>query len=220
MSTKQNKDINVFDDIAESWYRLRHWSRFKTELENLAKVWHTGRLLNIGCAHGPDFLPFKGDFELWGLDSSWEMVRMATKYAEKFKFSPNLVVADAVNLPFKDQSFDYAIAVAVYHHIKGRESRLKAFKELRRILRPRGEVFITVWNWWQSRFWYRGKEVLVPWRTKNHNLYRYHYLFTYFEIEALLKNVGFTVVRSLPEKGYGLPLKLFSRNICILARSA
>ena len=208
----------MFDDIAESWYRLRHWSRFKAELEGTAKSWRKGRLLNIGCAHGPDFLPFKDNFELWGIDSSSEMIRMATRYAEKFKFDPNLIVADAVNLPFKDVAFDFAIAIAVYHHIKGTESRIKAFKELSRILKPGGEVFITVWNRWQPRFWYKGKEVIVPWKTKNHDVYRYHYLFTYPEIESLLKKMGFTSIKTFPERTYKLPFKYFSKNICILAR--
>lgn len=217
MSTKENNSANVFDEIAESWYRLRHWSRFRAELGELAERWQKGRLLNIGCAHGPDFLPFKNNFELWGLDSSPRMISMAVRYADKFKYDANLLVADAVNLPYEDRSFDFAIAVAAYHHIRGEKYRENAFRELRRVLRPGGEVFITVWNRWQPGFWFKGKEVIVPWKTKNGELMRYHYLFTYREIEDLVRGIGFTIIRTYPEAAYRMPIKFFSGNICVLA---
>jgi SAM-dependent methyltransferase len=219
MATKDYNGLKTYDEIAESWYRLRHRTRFKFELEALAKRWKDGRLLNIGCAHGPDFLPFKDSFELWGLDSSGPMINMAVKYCAKFKFEANVLVADAVNLPFAGHSFDWVVAVATYHHISVKQGRESAFPELRRVLRPGGEAFITVWNRWQSKFWNRGKEVLVPWRTGDKEILRYYYLFTYTEIISLLKNAGLTVLKTYPEGRYNLPAKYFSRNICVLVRS-
>lgn len=219
MTTKGNVKKNIYDDIAESWYNLRHWTRFKRELENVATSWSGGRLLNIGCAHGPDFLPFAGKFELWGLDSSPQMVKMAVKYAVKFDFAVNLIVGDATALPFKDESFDYAIAVATYHHIQHRYLRERAFMELRRILKPGGEVFITVWNRGQKRFWTQGREVLLPWKSKESKLFRYYYLYTYGELEKLMRKSGFRIMKSFPEYGYRFPLKFFSRNICIFAKA-
>jgi len=63
-----NRDI--FDLIAPGWYNFRHWSIFRTELEALAQRWRQGKLLNLGCAHGPDFLSFHKGFELYGVDFS------------------------------------------------------------------------------------------------------------------------------------------------------
>ncbi len=62
--------------------------------------WQRGTLLNIGCAHGPDFLPFRQNFDLYGVDFSIQMLAFAQKYSEKFKFSVNLALADARYLPF------------------------------------------------------------------------------------------------------------------------
>jgi tRNA (uracil-5-)-methyltransferase TRM9 len=218
MATKDSHISNTYDGIAESWYRLRHRTRFKPELQSLADRWGQGRLLNVGCAHGPDFLPFRGRFEMWGLDSSAQMIRMAVKYEEKYSFRPNLLVADAVQLPFGNGVFDYVLAVAIYHHISGRQNREMAFQELRRVLKPGGEAFITVWNRWQRDFLGKGREVRVPWRTGEKEILRYYYLYTYFEIEAALIRARFKVLSARPENGYRLPLKYFSRNICILMK--
>jgi SAM-dependent methyltransferase len=209
---------DIFNQIAPSWYNFRHWSIFRQELEALARRWQRGRLLNLGCAHGPDFLPFRRNFELYGVDFSTEMLKLAQRYSRKFNFSVSLSVADVRYLPYPDETFHWAISVATYHHLKGEEERLKALEELRRVLKPGGEAFITVWNRWQPRFWFRGKEIAVPWRTKDKTLYRYYYLFSYHELEKLAKKAGFEILKSFPEKAYRCPIKFFSRNICLLVR--
>ncbi len=209
---------DIFNQIAPSWYNFRHWSIFRQELEALAQRWQKGRLLNIGCAHGPDFLPFTKSFELYGIDFSSEMLKFAQKYAQKFNFAVSLSLADAGHLPYPDQIFDWAISVATYHHIRGKEERQAALNELRRVLKPGGEAFITVWNHWQPRFWFKGREVAVPWQTRGKTLYRYYYLFSYPELEKLVKRAGFEVLKSSPESAYRFPIKLFSRNICLLVK--
>jgi tRNA (uracil-5-)-methyltransferase TRM9 len=207
---------DIFDRIAPGWYNFRHWSIFRRELEAMARRWQKGSLLNIGCAHGPDFLPLKQGFDLYGVDFSSRMLSFARQYAEKFEFNVNLFLADVCHLPFSDESFDWAISVATYHHIKGKNERLTALKELRRVLKPGGEAFITVWNRWQPRFWFGGREVAVPWRIKDETLQRYYYLFSYPELEKLVKQAGFQVLKSFPESSHRYPLKFFSRNICLL----
>ncbi len=208
----------VYDDIAESWYSFRHRSRFTTELEEMANRWHEGRLLNIGCAHGPDFIPFKDRFELWGVDFSAQMLKLAQKYAAKFNLKVRLDLADAVSLPYLDGSFDCAIAVAIYHNIKGSEQRRKALSELKRVLKPGGEAFITIWNKWQPRFWLKGKEVSIPWKSRNKIRYRYYHLYSYPEFKSALAQTGFEIIKMFPEKSYTFRLKFFSRNICALVK--
>jgi ubiquinone/menaquinone biosynthesis C-methylase UbiE len=187
-------------------------------LEALSARWRKGSLLNVGCGHGADYLPFKGKFELYGVDFSAEMIRLARRYSNKFTFPVNLQIADARALPFRDQVFDWAIAVATYHHIQGREAQIAALKELYRVLKPGGEAFLTVWNRCQPGFWFRGKELSVPWKAKGQTLYRYYYLFDYREFEGLVKRAGFRLLKSAPENSYHLPIKYFSRNICLLVK--
>jgi len=207
----------IFNQIAPGWYNFRHWSIFRSELDTLAQRWQTGRLLNLGCAHGPDFLSFAQSFELYGVDFSREMLGFARKYAQKFDFPVNLVVANVTRLPYRDETFDWAISVATYHHLK-REQQSAALHELRRVLKPGGEAFITVWNRWQPRFWFSSKETSVPWRTGDRALHRYYYLFSYPELVSMVKKSGFEVLQFFPESSYPLPIKFFSRNICLLVR--
>jgi tRNA (uracil-5-)-methyltransferase TRM9 len=208
----------VFDQIAESWYRVRHWPRLRTELEELAQRWHSGRILNLGCAHGADFLPFREDFELCGVDFSGEMLKQAQRFSAKFQLKANLVMADAVSLPFGDETFDWAVAVATYHHVKGKTERETALQELKRVLKPGGEAFLTVWNWGQPKFWLRYKENRVPWRVAGKTVYRYYHLFSYGEFQKLLVKVGFEIISISPERSYRFPMRNFSRNICALVK--
>ena len=209
----------AFDQIAESWYRIRHWPLLKEELEELATRWQSGNLLNVGCAHGSDFLPFTQGFELWGLDSSPGMLKQALRYSAKFKFYVNLIAADALFLPFPNNTFDWAISVATYHHIKGREERERAFIELKRVLKPEGEAFLTVWNHGQPRFWLKSKEQQVPWRLKGETVSRYYHLFSYGELRRLLSKAGLKIIKMSPEKSYHFPIRNFSRNICVLVKN-
>lgn len=209
---------NVYDRIAEGWYGFRHRTIFKTELERLAARWHNGRLLNVGCAHGPDFLPFREGFELHGIDLSARMLELAEKYAKKYDFSVQLTQGDARALPCGDGSFDWAIAVATYHHIEDKAERLAAFKELYRVLKPGGEAFVTAWNRWQPRFWLKPRDLTVPWRSKGGTVERFYHLFTFGEMRKTARAAGFTVLELFPEDRYRFPLKTFARNVCALVR--
>jgi len=209
----------AFDLIAESWYGVRHWPLLRRELEEVSARWQGGRLINIGCAHGPDFLPFRDRFELCGVDSAPAMLRQGLRYSVKHKLYVNWIAADALALPFSAGTFDYAISVAAYHHIKGRHDRDTAFRELRRVLKPGGEAFLTVWNCGQPRFWFRSREQQVPWRLKEGTIYRYYHLFSYRELAASLTGAGWEILSMVPERSHRLPVRHFSRNICALVKS-
>jgi ubiquinone/menaquinone biosynthesis C-methylase UbiE len=221
MNTNNNKPASppsAFDAIAPAWYNLRHYTIFKAELETLAKRWQKGRLLNLGCGHGADFLPFKQEFELHGVDYSVGMLQLAEKFSRKHGFEDKLAQADLRQLPYEDETFDWAIAVATYHHLKGHAEQLKALVELKRVLKPGGEAFITVWNKGQPRFRFKPKEVLVPFKTGEEIIQRYYYLFTFGEIEKLARQAGFEILSSSPESYYHFPVRSFSRNICLLLK--
>ncbi|MCL2474748.1 MAG: class I SAM-dependent methyltransferase [Chloroflexi bacterium] len=205
----------AFNHIADSWYGLRHHSIFNKELNELAQKWQKGVLLNIGCAHGADFVPFKDNFKLTGLDIAQAMQSLLQKYGQKHGFTADFVCADMVSLPFKDSSFDYVIAIASLHHVDSHEGRLQALKEMKRILKKDGQAFITVWNYEQERFKDGLKECLIPYHSGKKEVLRYYYLFEYDEIEQLSKQAGFKIITIKPENNYTKEQQT-SRNICLL----
>lgn len=52
---------------------------------------------------------------------------------------------DCLYLPYRDESVDVAISIAVIHHLSTRERRRRAISEMIRVLRPRGRCLIYVW---------------------------------------------------------------------------
>lgn len=209
-----NRD--VFDRMAPTWYGVRHWPLLRRELELMSHRWESGRLLNLGCGHGADFLPFCSRFSLTGLDHSSGMLNQARRYMAKHGFHAALVCGDLRALPFADHSFDYAIAVASYHHIEREESRGQAFNELRRVLRPAGEAFISVWNRDQPRFRDTPEDQWVPWRHGEVTLQRFYHLFTVDELAAVLQQSRFTIQHIGHGSSREDVLEEDVRNICAL----
>jgi len=209
---------NVFDEIAPRWYNRFHYTRFKPELSRLAGKWQKGRLVNIGCGHGAEFIPFKDNFNLFGVDFSTGMLKQARRYAAKFNFSAELVEADIRYLPFDSDFFDFGISVAAYHHLEGQKEISRGMAELFRVLKPGGEAFVTFWNRHQPRFWFKGPELLIPWKKDGIILNRYYYLLTYRQAEKIVSNTGFILLSSRPEHSFRFPVKYCSSNICLLIK--
>jgi len=208
----------VFDSIATTWYGIRHWPLLPNEMAELAARWTRGRLINLGCGAGADFLPFEQTMGLVGLDCSRGMLSQASRHMKRHRLQASLVQGDLVNLPLADNSFDYATGVACYHHIRGVAARTQAFAELSRVLRPGGEAFISVWNHDQPRFVDMPQDCLVPWGRGKNALLRYYYLYTTDELGTTLTGCGFEILQLGAGTQRGQATVEDRRNICALVR--
>lgn len=56
-----------------------------------------------------------------------------------------VLTCDNLSLPFRDESFDAVLSIAVVHHFSTTERRVRAIKELARVLRIGGRLIISVW---------------------------------------------------------------------------
>ena len=112
------------------------------------------------------------------------------------------VQAEASVLPLRDASVDAAICVAVLHHLPSADERVRALRELGRVLVSRGRVFVSVWALDQPRFRkavearrglpadLRG-DVEVPWTMPDGVVVpRYYHLFQEGELEELIIESG------------------------------
>ena len=194
----------VYDSIAEGFYNLRQ-QPITPELKILAEKWKPGLLLDIGCGIGNSTLPFaKRGFQCVGLDISEEMIKLAKKYSEKHKVEIDFKVGNMLFLPFSEK-FNYVISIAVLHHLDSEEKRLKALEETRRVLKPGGETFLTVWHAEKTE----NKDQYISWTRNGTKYQRYYHFFSEQELADLFKKSGFReVIVFLDSK---------AKNICISA---
>jgi SAM-dependent methyltransferase len=94
------------------------------------------RVLEIGVGLGTDHLWLgRAGADLSGIDLTPRCVELTAKRCEQEKLKTDLQVMDAEQLAFPDDSFDVVYSFGVLHHIPSTE---RAFREVRRVLRPGG----------------------------------------------------------------------------------
>lgn len=105
------------------------------------------KIIDLGCGAG-QFYEFLKDKKInySGIDISEKLIEIARK---KYK-DANFKVADAMNLPFPDNYFDKVYAIALLHNIPSIKFREKVIKEIKRVLKKDGMLFLTAWNLWQK----------------------------------------------------------------------
>ena len=52
---------------------------------------------------------------------------------------------DITKMPFRGNVFDGIVCISVIHHLATETRRIKALKELARLLKPGGKMLITAW---------------------------------------------------------------------------
>jgi SAM-dependent methyltransferase len=104
------------------------------------------RVLEIGCGAGGMLGPLQRYGEVSGLDVDHEYVR----YCKDRGFA-NVLCGSGYELPFADGSFDLVCLFDTIEHIPDDE---RALREVLRVLRPGGAVFVSVpayqWLWSQN----------------------------------------------------------------------
>lgn len=199
-----------YNSISNHFSKTRNkpWEDFKFLFEDIPAG---AKVLDLGCGNGR-FSEFLKKADYIGVDKSEELIKKAKrKYPET-----NFEVADGLNLPFKDNEFDFVISVAVIHHMPSKETRLKFLKEIKRVLKKNGRVRITTWNYWgeSKKIYFKNlfqkiigkigfRDVFVPWHDKEGNVVanRYYHFFTIKELEKLIKKAGLEGEIFKKEKG-------------------
>lgn len=95
-------------------------------------------LLDIGCSDGK-YLHLSPDVIVIGLEHCAEWF---ASYEDND--DGHLLLADILHLPFRDEMFDGVLCCSVLHHLSTLERRIRALKEITRILKIGGKLLLTV----------------------------------------------------------------------------
>jgi ubiquinone/menaquinone biosynthesis C-methylase UbiE len=96
-----------------------------------------GRVLEVGAGTGLNFQLYPSGVEVVAVEPEPNMMRLARRRVAESGFGVRLLRAAAESLPFPDASFDAAVTSLVLCSVGDPDA---AARELRRVLRPGGEL--------------------------------------------------------------------------------
>jgi tRNA (uracil-5-)-methyltransferase TRM9 len=226
-----NLIANEFSDTrAYSW---EEFDFFKPYLFENAEI------LDLGCGNGRliNFLDhfFLGNhYRYLGIDNSENLLDKAHQQFPDKVFIPG----DQLNIPVESHQVDVLFDIAAFHHLPSRDLRIQALMEMKRVLKPRGVLIISVWNLWQKKYWkailsgfFRSflsfwdlsfNDLFIPWKSSRNGAImtkRYYHNFLPFEIKALVKKSGFRIIKAFPVKKGKITSFLNSYNYILIARN-
>jgi ubiquinone/menaquinone biosynthesis C-methylase UbiE len=112
-------------------------------IKRVADLTPGARILEVGCGRGAGACLLGENFQpamLHALDLDWRMIRQAAAYlSPEQKPGINLLVGDALRLPYRDRALDAVFGFGVLHHLPDWRGGLK---EIVRVLKPQGLYFL------------------------------------------------------------------------------
>lgn len=137
----------MFNEIAPTYDKLNH-----TLSLNIDKIWrrkavrrlirnNPQTVIDIACGTGDSSIALAkaGVPRIVGLDISEGMLGIAEQKVAKTNYDIHFQLADALNLPFNDNSID---AVMIAFGVRNFENRSECLKEILRVLKPGGVLLI------------------------------------------------------------------------------
>ena len=137
----------------ESWELIfrKEGIYFKEPHESIPKVAQlfegkgVKKVLDVCCGTGRhEVYLAKLGFEVCGFDASPTAIRLAKEWLDSEGLDADLVVHNMNDrFPYRDATFDAVIGINAIHHTTTEGVR-KVISEIRRVLKPKGTVFIDV----------------------------------------------------------------------------
>lgn len=139
-------------------------------------------ILDVGCGSGwlINYLNQRG-LKACGCDNADEAVKIARKIV---KPSSLIIKASATKLPFQDRSFDAVLGISIIEHLTKLQAK-KFLKEVGRVLKKRGWLFLVTPNYATPLRLYLGKNWGGYWDPTHINFY------TPGSLKKLLKHYPF-----------------------------
>ncbi|WP_440945252.1 class I SAM-dependent methyltransferase [Methanosarcina sp. T3] len=114
------------------------------------------KILDIGCGFGKISLELASSgYSVTGIDINSEAARLSRAVAKslehdrKMEGMTEFVVANAIDLPFRGSSFDFAVMQAFLTSVPDPQARTRIIQDTFRVLRPGGYLYLVEFgqNW-------------------------------------------------------------------------
>ena len=168
------------------------------------------RVLDIGCGNGRLFKSLPPAASYLGVDNSPELLAQAREANNDQRAA--FKAGDILELnKLPEVNFSHIFAIAILHHLPGRQLQLEALKQLKSKLAPDGRLIITVWNLWPEpkycrliwRFWFlkllgRNQmdfgDIIFDWHGSKQASRRYYHAFRSQELKNLIRSAGLKTI--------------------------
>lgn len=200
--TEETNVHEVYEKIASHFNIIRNeikWEWIETFLDNHIK---SDLICDLGCGSGRNIRS-----NCIGIDNCSNFIEICKKKGL------NVLLGDMTNIPLEDNHVDAVISIAAFHHLGTQNRRILALQEIKRILKPGGQILLSVWSFNQPEKIKRKFEYgdnLVPWNDNGQIYQRYYYIFTIKEINELFELVGLKVIKY--EWNYGNEIFTLVKN--------
>lgn len=163
---------------------------------------------DIACGNGRHLIPCaKHCKKVIGVDCSKNLLDIVQKKLDEDDIT-NVILhhSDAVDLSLETGSMGAVMFIAALHNIQGRDNRIQALKEVKRVLKKDGIALISVWSRWQDKYrkqffkkWFIQHEqgefgdIDVYWRQHSLDIPRFYHLYSRREFISDIKKAGLKV---------------------------
>ena len=115
------------------------------------------------------------------------------------KKNKEVIQFNTKTIPFRDNTFDSVISIAVLHHICSKIQRINSIKELVRVTKQKGKILISVWGVHKN---FQEGDNYIKWELQSkyngttEKVYqRYYYLYTKEELlNDITENISNVIV--------------------------
>ncbi len=220
----------AYDGICQAWdeNRRRPFSPMPLFVEEFQSRFSTAgalshaRILDAGCGNARNTLWLSRKLPrayISCCDSSTGMLHSASRNVAAACKAHSCMIfkADLERIRHPPGRFDAVLCTAVLHHIPSKAGRVRALSEMRRVLKPRGFAFVTVWSDPNEEPG-TDRDVEFP-SGKGGKIKRYYHFFSMAELKADAMKAGFEVADAFYEakgKRTGAEDKSKARNLCVI----
>ena len=140
MKTNMDYMANFLENLPKSYQKL-----FEEEKKYLQKIITLdAKVLDVGCGSGRSVFDILSKTKnIVGIDHSDRAVVEAKNNFSKYS-SIKILKADAAQLPFDNEEFDFVICMTTFANFA--DKKFKALEEMRRVLKDSGKIIISVFS--------------------------------------------------------------------------